>query len=46
MGKWCLQASLFNFDQIFIKFAGKQDRHKILEEFEFRQDRISHFRAF
>ena len=28
MGKWCLHASLFIFDQIIIKFAGNQDRHK------------------
>ena len=27
MGKWCLHASLFIFDQIIIKVAGNQDRH-------------------
>ena len=43
MGKWCLQASLFIFYQIFVKLAGNQDRHKISHEFEFRPDRISHF---
>ena len=43
MGKWCLQASSFIFDRIFVKLAGNQDRHKILDEFEFRPDRISHF---
>ena len=43
MGKWCLQASSFIFDQIFVKLAGNQDRHKISDEFEFRPDRISHF---
>ena len=43
MGKWCLQASLFNFYRIFVKLAGNQDRHKISDEFEFRLDRISHF---
>ena len=45
MGKWCLQASLFIFYQIFVKPAGNQYRHKISEEFEFRPDRISHFRV-
>ena len=43
MGKWCLQASSFIFDWIFVKPAGNQDSHKISYEFEFRLDRISHF---
>ena len=43
MGKWCLQASSFNFYWIFVKLAGNQDRHKISDEFEFRPDRINHF---
>ena len=43
MGKWCLQASSFIFDRIFIKLAGNQDSHKISDEFEFRLDRIRHF---
>ena len=43
MGKWCLQASSFIFDRIFVKLAGNQDSHKISNEFEFRLDRISHF---
>ena len=43
MGKLCLQVSLFIFYQIFIKLAGNQDRHKILNEFEFRLDQVSHF---
>ena len=43
MGKWCLQASSFIFDWIFVKLAGNQDRHKISDEFEFRLDRINHF---
>ena len=30
MGKWCLQASSFIFDWIFVKLAGNQDRHKNL----------------
>ena len=45
MEKWCLQASSFIFDQIFVKLAGNQDRHKISDEFEFRPDQISHFRV-
>ena len=28
MGKWCLHASSFIFDGIFIKVAGNQDTHK------------------
>ena len=43
MGKWCLQASSFNFYQIFFKLAGNQGRHKISDEFKFRANRISHF---
>ena len=43
--KWCLQASSFIFDQIFVKLAGNQDSHKISDEFEFWLDRISHFRV-
>ena len=45
MGKLCLQASSFIFDRIFVKLAGNEDRHKITDEFEFRPDRISHFRV-
>ena len=45
IGKWCLQASSFSFYCIFIKLAGNQDRHEILDEFKFRQDQISHFGA-
>ena len=43
MGKWCLQASSFIFYWIFVKLAGNQDRHKILDKFEFRLNQISHF---
>ena len=43
MGKWCLQASSFIFDQIFVKLAGNQDSHKISDEFEFQVDRMRHF---
>ena len=35
MGKWCLHASSFIFDQITIKVAGNQDRHKSSDEFYF-----------
>ena len=35
MGKWCLHASSFIFDQIVIKVAGNQDRHKSSDEFVF-----------
>ena len=45
MGKWCLQASSFTFDRIFVKLAGNQDSHKISDEFEFWLDQISHFGA-
>ena len=35
MGKWCLHASSLIFDQIVIKVAGNQDRHKSSDEFDF-----------
>ena len=35
MGKWCLHASSFIFDQVVIKVAGNQDRHKSSDEFDF-----------
>ena len=35
MGKCCLHASLFIFNQIIIKVAGIQDRHKGSVEFDF-----------
>ena len=38
MGKWCLQASSFIFDRIFVKLAGNQDSLKISDEYEFRLD--------
>ena len=34
-GKWCLHASSFIFDQLFIKVAGNQDRHKSSDELDF-----------
>ena len=35
-GKCCLHASSFIFDWIIIRVAGNQDRHKSLDEFDFR----------
>ena len=35
MGKWCLHASSFILDQIIIKVADNQDRHKSSDEFDF-----------
>ena len=43
MGKCCLHANSFIFDQIIIKVAGNQDRHKSLEEFDFGPDQTTHF---
>ena len=38
MGKCCLHASSFIFDQIIIKVAGNQDMHKSSDEFDFGPD--------
>ena len=43
MGKWCHHASSFIFDQIIIKVAGNQDRHKSSDEFDFGPDQTTHF---
>ena len=45
MGKCCLRASLFGtiFDQIIIKLAGNQDRHKSVDEFDFGSDQTTLF---
>ena len=43
MGKWCLHASLFIFDQNIRKVAGNQDRHKCSVEFYFGPDQTTHF---
>ena len=43
MGKWCLHARSFIFDQIIIKNAGNQDRHKISVEFDFGPNQTTHF---
>ena len=43
MGKWCLHASSFIFNQITIKVASYQDRHKSLVEFDFRPNQTTHF---
>ena len=43
MGKWCLHASSFICDQVIIKVAGNQDRHKSLVEFDFGLNQTTHF---
>ena len=43
MGKCCLHASLFIFNQIIIKFAGIQDRHKSSVEFDFGSNQTTNF---
>ena len=40
MGKCCLHASSFIFDQIIIKVAGNQDRHKSSDEYDFGPERL------
>ena len=35
----------FTFDGIVIKVAGNQDRHKSWEEFDFRSDQTTRFKA-
>ena len=42
-GKWCLHGSLFIFDQIIIKVAGNQDRHKSSVQFHFGLNQTTHF---
>ena len=42
MEKWCLHASSFIFDQIVIKVAGNQDRHKSLVDFDFGPNQTTH----
>ena len=43
MGKWCLHASSFIFDQIIIKVAGSQGRHKSSVKFNFGPSQTTHF---
>ena len=43
IGKCCLHASSFIFDQIIIKVAGNQDRHKSAHKFDFGPDQTSNF---
>ena len=43
MGKCCLHASSFIFDQIIIKVDGNQDRHKSSLEFDFGPNQTTHF---
>ena len=45
MGKWCLHGISLIFDQIIIKVAGNQDRHKSLVEFDFGPNQTTHFGA-
>ena len=42
-GKCCLHASLIIFDQIIIKVAGSQDRHKSSVEFDFGPNQTTRF---
>ena len=39
----CPEDGEFSFDRIFIKLAGKEDNHKISDEFEFGPDWTVHF---
>ena len=39
MGKCCPEDSDFSFDLGFVKLAGNEDSHKILDEFDFGLDR-------
>ena len=43
--KWCLCIFSVTFNEIFVKLAGKADRHKILHESEFGLDRTFHYRV-
>ena len=43
MGKWCLHASALSFDQIIIKVAGNQDRHKSSVKFNSGPNQTTHF---
>ena len=43
MGKWCLHASSFIFDQIIIKVAGNQDKHKSSVKIDFGPNQTTHF---
>ena len=43
MGKWCLHASSFIFDQIVIKVAGNQDRNKSSVKFDFGPNQTTRF---
>ena len=43
--KCCPDYSDFIFDQIFIRLAGNEDSRKILDEFNFKADRMIHRRV-
>ena len=45
MGKRCLRVFSVTFNRIFVKLAGSEDWHKILDEFEFGPDRTFHYRV-
>ena len=40
-GKWCLHLFSVAFDPILFILAGREDMHKILDEFEFQPDRTT-----
>ena len=40
-GNWCLHLFSVAFDPILFILAGREDMHKILDEFEFRPDRTT-----
>ena len=42
-GKWCLHLFSITMNSVFIKLTGKEDRHKISDEFEFRSYLTIHF---
>ena len=41
----CLRVFSVNFNQIFVKLAGNEDRHKISDEFDFVLDRTFHYKV-
>ena len=43
LGKCCLHLFSVTMNSVFIKLTGNEDRHKILDEFEFRSYLTSHF---
>ena len=43
--KYCGHDNVFIFDRIFVILADNKDRHKYLNEFDFRPDRNIFFRV-